>query len=222
MRGRESGLCFFLSHPVKTYVYIDGFNLYYGAIKGTSYKWLDLLQMCRKLLPKNEIGKIKYYTAIVSARPNDREQPVRQQTYLRALATIPDLEIVYGQFLQSTVRMMRANPLPNGEKFVEVIKTEEKGSDVNIATHMVHDGHQGLYDVAVIVSNDSDLLEPVRIVRYELGKPVGMICPHKHPSFALQRYTSFMKQIRQGVLRDSQFPATMKDSVGMFSKPSSW
>ena len=94
MRGRESGLCFFLSHPVKTYVYIDGFNLYYGAIKGTSYKWLDLLQMCRKLLPKNEIGKIKYYTAIVSARPNDREQPVRQQTYLRALATIPDLEIV--------------------------------------------------------------------------------------------------------------------------------
>ena len=65
VRGRESGLCFFLSHPVKTYVYIDGFNLYYGAIKGTSYKWLDLLQMCRKLLPKNEISQIKYYTAIV-------------------------------------------------------------------------------------------------------------------------------------------------------------
>ncbi len=211
-----------LKLPVKTYIYIDGFNLYYGALIGTPYKWLDLLQMCRKLLPKNEISKIKYYTATVSARPTDPDQPVRQQTYLRAIATIPDLEIVYGQFLQSTVRMMRAKPLPTGEKFVDVIKTEEKGSDVNIATHMVHDGHRGLYDVAVIVSNDSDLLEPVKIVRHELGKPVGMICPHKHPSFTLQRHITFMRQIRQGVLRDSQFPATMRDSVGNFSKPNGW
>lgn len=207
---------------MKTYVYIDGFNLYYGAVKGTPYKWLDLLQMCRKLLPKNEIIKIKYYTAKVGVRPNDPDQPVRQQTYLRAIATIPDLEIVYGQFLQSTVRMMCAKPLPNGERFVDVIKTEEKGSDVNIATHMVHDGHRGLYDVAVIVSNDSDLLEPVRIVRYELGKPVGMLCPHEHPSFSLKRLTSFMKPIRQGVLKDSQFPTTMKDSIGTFSKPKNW
>ena len=222
MRGRESGLCFFLSEPVKTYVYIDGFNLYYGAVKGTPYKWLDLLQMCQKLLPKNEITRIKYYTAKVSARPNDLDQPVRQQTYLRAITTIPDLDIIYGQFLQSTVRMMRAKPLPNGEKFVDVIKTEEKGSDVNIATHMVHDGHLGLYDMAVIVSNDSDLLEPVRIVRYELGKPVGMLCPHKHPSFTLKRHITFMKSIRQGVLKDSQFPTTMRDSVGTFSKPNNW
>lgn len=207
---------------MKTYVYIDGFNLYYGAIKGTPYKWLDLLQMCRKLLPKNEIARIKYYTAKVGAKPNDPDQPVRQQTYLRAIATIPDLEIVYGQFLQSTVRMMRAKPLPNGERFVDVIKTEEKGSDVNIATHMVHDGHLGLYDMAVIVSNDSDLLEPVRIVRNELKKPVGMLCPHKHPSFTLKSHTNFMKPIRQGVLRDSQFPTTMRDSIGTFSKPNSW
>ena len=77
---------------------------------------------------------------------------------------------------------MLANPPKKGKKFAEVIKTEEKGSDVNIAAHMVHDGHLGRYDVAILVSNDSDLAEPVRIVRHELNKTVGMLNPHKYPS----------------------------------------
>lgn len=86
-----------------TIVYIDGFNLYYGAVKNTPYKWLNVQTLCQLLLPNYNLVKIKYYTASVSARPSDPGQPVRQQTYLRALRTIPDLEIIYGQFLQSKV-----------------------------------------------------------------------------------------------------------------------
>lgn len=151
---------------MKTVVYLDGFNLYYGAVKDTPYKWLNVARLCQLLLPQHNLVKIKYYTAKVSARPHDPGQPVRQQTYLRALATIPNLDILYGQFLQSTVKMPMANP-KGKRKFATVIKTEEKGSDVNIAAHMVHDGHLGLYDTGVIVSNDSDLVEPVKIVRYD-------------------------------------------------------
>ena len=207
---------------MNTIVYIDGFNLYYGALKGTPFKWLNPLELCEKLLPSFNIIKIKYYTARVSARPTDPGQPVRQQTYLRALRTIPNLEIVYGQFLQSRVRMMFAEPPMRGKKFAEVLKTEEKGSDVNIATHMIHDGHLDLYEAAALVSNDSDLAEPVRIVRHELNKVVGMLNPHKRPSYTLKQHVMFMKPIRKGVLRSSQFPDLMKDAEGTFRKPKGW
>lgn len=207
---------------MNTVVYIDGFNLYYGALKGTPYKWLNVYALCQMLLPKHNLIKIRYYTAKVSARPKDPSQPVRQQTYLRALETLPNLEIVYGQFLQSTIKMPLAHPQPNGPKFADVIKTEEKGSDVNIATHMVHDGHLGLYDTAVIVSNDSDLVEPVRIVRYQLDKNVGMLNPHEHPTRSLKQHMTFMKPIRSGVLAAAQFPSSLTDNTGIFHKPSNW
>ena len=80
-------------------VYIDGFNLYYGCLKGTPYKWLDLDALCRRLLPKHEIQRIRYFTALVSARPGDPQQPIRQEIYLRALRTIPHLSIHLGRFL---------------------------------------------------------------------------------------------------------------------------
>jgi uncharacterized LabA/DUF88 family protein len=207
---------------MKTFVYVDGFNLYYGAVKGTPYKWLNLSTLCKLLLPGHDIVSIKYYTAQVSARTQDPGQPVRQQTYLRALRTIPRLQIVFGQFLQSVIRMPVANPGASQPRFVDVIKTEEKGSDVNIAAHMVHDGHLDLYDCAVIISNDSDLVEPVKIVRYELGKDVGMLNPQKRPSFTLTRHVTFIKQIRRGVLSKSQLPVQLRDRNGPFRKPASW
>lgn len=207
---------------METVVYVDGFNLYYGALKGTPYKWLNIWQMCQALLPQHQITKIKYYTARVSARPHDPGQPVRQQTFLRALQTLPDVEIVYGQFLQSVISMPLAKPKPGQAQFVQVLKTEEKGSDVNIAAHMIHDGHLGLYEATVIVSNDSDLVEPVKIVRYELNKVVGMLNPHVRPSYTLKQHVTFMKTIRQGVLKQCQFAPILQDNTGSFNKPTGW
>jgi len=129
---------------MKTIVYVDGFNLYYGAVKRTSFKWLDIQALCNFLLPKNQIIGIKYFTALVTARPNDPDQPNRQQIYLRALRTIPNLDIIYGHFLEHVISMPLANPVPGGQKHARVIKTEEKGSDVNIASHLINDGHKTL------------------------------------------------------------------------------
>jgi uncharacterized LabA/DUF88 family protein len=208
---------------MKTIVYVDSFNLYYGAVKGTPYKWLDILKLCQFLLLKNQIVKIKYSTALVTARPSDPDQPNRQLLYLRALRTIPGLEIIYGHFLEHEIMMPAANPFPGNPKYVRVIKTEEKGSDVNIAAHMVNDGHNGRYQVAVIISNDSDLVEPVKIVRQELKLPVGMLNPiPNHPSHELRKYATFVKPIRKGVLSASLFPPQMKDSAGKFHKPPAW
>jgi hypothetical protein len=156
------------------------------------------------------------------ARPHDPQQPIRQQTYLRALRTIPNLEIILGHFLTYEVSMLVAGSPVNAPQYVRVVKTEEKGSDVNLATHLLMDGFRNDYEMAVLVTNDSDLLEPIKVVRYDLNLPVGLLNPHKRPSHALLPHATFIKQIRKGVLAASQFPVTMTDKQGTFRKPASW
>lgn len=156
---------------MRTNIYIDGFNLYYGALKGTPFKWLNVAQMCQHLLPHNQLAKIKYFTANVSARPDDPDKPIKQQTYFRALKTLPNLEVILGHFLVKECMMPLAGQPADAPKFVKVVKFEEKGSDVNLATHLLHDGHNKEYEVAVLITNDSDLLEAIRIVRQELNLP---------------------------------------------------
>lgn len=206
----------------KVIVYIDGFNFYYGAVKGTPYKWVNLDTMCRLLLPNYQDIKIKYFTARIIPRPQDPGQPGRQEAFLRALWTLPNMEIIFGTFLSHTRSKPIAASLPDDPQYVDVLITEEKGSDVNIATYLIHDAHLGHYELAVLVSNDSDLAEPLRIVREELNLRVGLLNPHKKPSRELLKYATFYKAIRKGVLAASQFPPVMRDAKGEFRKPSTW
>jgi len=87
--GREAAYPAASAHSrhlaLKTNVYVDAFNLYYGALKGTAYKWLNLRKLCELILPNNDIQTIRYFTDRLGTKPNDPDQPVRQQTYLRAL-----------------------------------------------------------------------------------------------------------------------------------------
>jgi uncharacterized LabA/DUF88 family protein len=208
---------------MRTRVYVDAFNLYYGSLRGTSYKWLDLDALSRKLLqPANQIDHIHYCTAQVAARAGDQGQPQRQQLYLRALRTIPHLTITLGHFLSNDVRMPTVTPTGAIGATVLVRKTEEKGSDVNLATLLLKEGFQGLYDVAVVISNDSDLVLPIEVVKADLGKSVGVLNPHRKPSFRLRQCASFYKPIRAGVLKASQFANTLSDQQGSFTKPPSW
>jgi hypothetical protein len=205
-------------------VYVDGFNLFYGCLKGTGYKWLDLEALCALLLPGYDIKRIRYFTARISGRPDKPGSPTRQDAYLRAVASRPKVTIHYGKFLQSTVRMPLASPRPGGPRTVEVIKTEEKGSDVNLAAYLLLDAFRKDSDIAVVISNDSDLCEPIRIVQEEFSVPVGLVIPHSRPSHALRNLNPvFVKQIRRGPLSASQFPAKLTDLHGRtISKPPSW
>ena len=207
---------------MRTYVYVDAFNLYYGCLKRTPYRWLNLETMCELLLPKNDVQRIKYFTAHVGERPDSPGQQARQQLYLRALATLPKVEVHLGHYLSHEVSMPLANPPAKGPRFVRVIKTEEKGSDVNLATHLISDAYEDRLDVAVLITNDSDLLGPVQLVSSRLGKKVGILNPQKHPAFVLRNAATFFKQIREGVLATSQFPDQLSDSVGSFHKPATW
>jgi hypothetical protein len=207
---------------MRTFIYIDAFNLYFGAVRGTQYKWLDLDQLCRILLPSHEIVQIKYFTARVNARPADPDQPTRQATYLRALSTIPYLTIYYGHFLTHIVKMPLANPVTGQNLYADVFKTEEKGSDVNLASQLLHDAHCSRFECAVMISGDSDLLMPLRIVKEDLRKPVGVVNPQHIPCKVLQNHATFYKHIRKSALIKSQFSSPMQDDKGTFSKPHGW
>lgn len=207
---------------MKTSVYIDGFNLYYGALKGTSYKWLDPLALCRTIIPSNNVTSIKYFTAKVTSRPDDPDKLNRQNIYLRALQTIPILKIYLGHFLTHVVRMPLAHPQSGQPTTVDVIKTEEKGSDVNLATQLLMDAWNGTFECAVVISGDSDLKTPILVVIEEFQKTVGVINPHVKPSIALKNIAHFYKPIRDSALRSSQFPPVLTDGIGRFHKPASW
>lgn len=208
----------------KTIVYIDGFNLYY-ALKKQNAKWLDLESLCNRMLTDNDIVKIKYFTARVKNRVGDLDVQVRQNAYLRALSANPKIEIIYGHFLTNDVWMVKASDEGKDIKKinkVKVIKTEEKGSDVNIATHLLMDGFKNLYEVAAVVTNDSDLKLPIGLIKKELHKTVGVICPHEKPSRELIREASFFKVIKKETFLECQLPEEIKDKIGIIKKPSIW
>lgn len=222
MSGSESGE---MRRHDRTIVYIDGFNFYYGAVKGTPFKWLDFEALCRRLLPRDNIVKIRYFTARVSARPDDPQQADRQDAYLRALETLPLVEIHYGYFKTRPVRLPLVQPRSTDSRTVEVLRTEEKGSDVNLATYLLLDAFKNAYDTAVVVSNDSDLSEAIRVAQSELGVRVGIINPHprQHRSRELLGLDClFYKQVPRQLLGQAQLPAELHDSRGLIHKPRAW
>jgi hypothetical protein len=207
----------------RTNVYIDGFNLFYGALKGSPYKWLDLEALCHHLLPKDTINRIRYFTAKVSARPGDPQLPIRQETYLRALGTLPTVSVHLGVFYVSTTRAPLAHPSATGSKTVEIIKTEEKGSDVALATYLMLDACRGDCDTAILITNDSDLREPLRLVRDELGLTTGVINPHKASKRSRALQATFFKQLRPAALAASQLPPQITDPSGRkITRPADW
>ena len=213
----------------KTYVYIDGFNPYYGCFRNRQrptwarYKWLDLEAFCDRLLPKNDVVAIKYYTADVTSRPPDN-QGDRQKAYLTALSQLGRLTIIKGHFLgPKVVRMPECDSHGNYlGRTVSVLKTEEKGSDVNLAVDLLHDCVRGLYECAVVISNDSDLIRPIKIVRSEYGKIVGWVNPQTNPSVELAKNTDFRIRLTESLLQECQFPETVQVGQSNISRPSTW
>ena len=116
---------------------MDGLNLYYRALRGTEFRWLDSGKLARLLLPKHQVGQIRYFTALVSNRPDDPTQAQRQQASLRGLQTGPVPTISYGHLLAKRKLRPLAPQPQTGPRIVEVLDTVEKGSDVNPASYLL-------------------------------------------------------------------------------------
>ena len=145
---------------MKTIVYVDGFNLFYGLLKGTPNLWLDLELFARSLLTdKYEIAEIKYFTARVRGEPLDAISANDQYRYLCALANNPIVKIVEGYYKRYRAKMPFAkDPCKSCDKvaYATVWKVEEKKSDVNLAVEMTSDAYENKADAFVLISGDAD------------------------------------------------------------------
>ena len=209
---------------MNTNLYIDGFNLYYRALKDTPFRWLDLRKLGETLFPQDSICRVCYFTALLDARPDNPNQPRRQLVYLRALATLPGFEAHFGAFRSGAKRRPLAEPVPGLPSHVLVRDSEEKGSDVNLATRLLVDGFNGKYDQAVVVSNDADFAGAMRYARDDLGLRVTLVNPDSRNASPreLASAATYVKRLWNSHLRRSQLPDTLTDAVGTITKPAAW
>lgn len=206
-------------------VYIDGFNLYYGALKpNPSLKWLDLQALATALAtalsPSPDI-RVRYFTAKVKPSP-DPTSPNRQRQYLAALRSLPLVSIHYGHFTTHPTGMPLVNPRVGGPTTAQVFKTEEKGSDVNLATLLLLDGFDHLYDEAIVISDDSDLAEPVAQANRRFG-PVHIVSPRGLQLNSLINGSSSWEPLPLATLAACQLPSPLLLPTGRtISRPPEW
>jgi hypothetical protein len=219
-----------------TNVYIDGFNFYYGlsrveqAYPGSSYKWVDHEALALAIYPKlSPIGRIRYFTAHIQPM-NDPLAPVRQQVYLRALRA-RKVEVHLGLFVAHTkvTRLRGAVALqpPAVDALVlsaeaHITKYGEKGSDCNLASYLIRDAALQDCNAAIVVSSDSDLAGAVRIARTDFNLPVYIVSPRKREVSELRSVANDLRTLKGAAVLASQFPATMIDAVGQFTRPPTW
>ena len=200
-------------------VYVDGFNLYYGLkSKGwRRYYWLDLRRLSENLLrPDQRLAMVRYFTARVSPRAGDLDQQVRQDIYLQALTTLPDLHIHYGHFLPKKRACAQCGAV--WETY------EEKMTDVNVAVELLGDAQDDVFDTAIIVSADSDLTSPARAVRrrYPEKRVVVAFPPNRH-SFQLRQTATASFTIGRRIISGSQLPERVAKANGyVLRKPPQW
>lgn len=136
---------------VRTIVYVGGFNLYYGALRRSGDKWLDLAAYFRMIQPTADLKVVRYFSALVTGQAG-----VDQQAYLDALATTPLVSITLGKYKPKTIRCGVTGCRHVGSR--EFRRWEEKQSDVNIALALLDDAYRHAADHFVLVSGDTDLV----------------------------------------------------------------
>jgi uncharacterized LabA/DUF88 family protein len=209
-------------------IYVDGLNLYRQKLEfHADTKWLDLIKLSELLLPTHDIVRVRYFAAKVKPAVNDPNMPVRQMVYWRALRTLGSRLSIHEGQMRADRRRMLAIPRsfnPDGSPVLhKVLKIEEKGSDVSLASHMILDAATRPSDIHVLVSSDSDFVPPLSILRNDLGVATGLFSPIDKPSTSLlDTKPLIVKTIRTSNLLAAQFAHQLNDEVGVITRPESW
>jgi uncharacterized LabA/DUF88 family protein len=199
--------------------YVDGFNLYYGLREQgwRRFYWLNIRRLIEGLLkPNQRLISTKYFTSLVSSTPSDPDKNRRQVAYLDALRTIPDFRIIYGHYLHNTQKCRKCG--------ATWVVSDEKMTDVNIATEMMVDAFQDSLDTAIVVSADSDLSGPIEAVRRLFpAKRVVVFFPPGRSSKRLMQVAHGFVKIPRNKLAQSQFPEQVKAPAGVvIHRPPTW
>lgn len=202
----------------KAIFYIDGFNLYFG-MKSKELKdcyWLNIAKLCGKIIKPFEdqqIVSIKYFTDEIKGI---EDKIRRQQAYLNALKTLKNVKIIYGHYYENKVLCKDCN--------LEHKVYKEKMTDVNIAVQILCDAFKNLFDVAYIISADSDLLPAIEAVKEIFPKKrIVNFTPPGRFSSALRKACHYHKNIYDSFIRNCQFPKILINEKGEeIKRPERW
>lgn len=199
--------------------YIDGFNLYFGLkSKGwRKYYWLDLVAMSRALLkPYQQLQHCHYFTARIKVNGSQNQDAHRQSVWLDALDTRPDITTHYGHYLPKVLTCKACG--------AQWTSHEEKMTDVNIAAQLLTDAYEDRFDIALIVSGDSDLTTPIRMLRQRFPqKRVIVAFPPNRRSDQLRRTANGTIVIGADKLRQNLLPDPVMTASGFaLSCPQRW
>jgi hypothetical protein len=204
----------------RCFIYIDGFNFYYGIVKKhPEWRWLDFGKFCKSLRPFQAVF-VRYFTALIE---NDSLRKERQLKYLAALGTLDQFEIIKGKF-QLRLSQCRADC---GREFQE---PKEKKTDVNIAVRMMDDCINDTPDAIILISSDSDLEPAIAWIHRSYPKVDIMVYLPNLPDETDKRRNDFYRSIGVscmdlpcGRIPDSQFRVAVKIDTGKFvQRPEEW
>ena len=249
-RSRRKPVFSFLGDDLlRTRIYIDGYNLYYGCLKGTPLKWLDPLALFQNhILPSVTAtvnGKklasdlrpvaIKFFTALIleqAAKAND--SLACQEQYHSALNkhTPGRIETIKGYYSLTEARAkvidsVDPKKLLRDCDVTDAWKLEEKQSDVNLAIHAVKDALLGGIEHVVFVTNDTDIAPALEMIRACSQVAIGLVIPttdhERTPNTELAKHAHWVRShITEAELRASQFPRVVQHSRRPAIKPDSW
>jgi len=196
--------------------YVDGFNLYFGLRdKGWQrFYWLNIQLLVQNLLKFNQkLIMTKYFTARVIGSP---EKQKRQSTFIEALETLPDFKIFYGKY------QLNPRECPNCG-FKDKVPNE-KMTDVNIAVEMLSDAINDKFDIALLLSADSDLIPPVRAIKNTFTqKRIIAVFPPKRESVELSGIAHACLRVGRANFARSLFPDEVKKADGfILQRPATW
>ncbi|MCA8936699.1 MAG: NYN domain-containing protein [Planctomycetes bacterium] len=220
---------------MNTCVYIDALNLYYKRLRRSRFRWLDLVKFADLLLTQDTVAQVNLYYAAVKSPPWDRGSHDRQNTYFSALRTLERLELIEGKMRTTFEDKVAKEPLPDGRYVLRrVYVTEEKGSDVNLATDLLWDAVQNRYEKAVVVSGDTDLVRAMHIVKERTATEIVSVIPRASPTPPGDNESGYIRQLRNvshhqityisdGLLAEAQLPDRVVTRRGKVKhKPPSW
>lgn len=228
---------------MKAIVYVDGYNFYYGCLKHSTDKWLDIYKLFSQFILKAQCPQItdiiiKFFTAPIHAKvaTHGQQAQIAQQNYQRALTTLypQQVQIISGYYSLEKAKLLAYKQPPDKNDRLEVWKLEEKQTDVNIALTAYRDAIKGLVDILVFVSNDTDLEPALSAIRQDMGQTIqiGIVIPlrqpepHKPkrpPNQRLSKYANWTRDyLTHDELANSHLPLKIPTSKKTIFKPDYW
>lgn len=199
--------------------YIDGFNLYHGLRDQhwQRFYWLNVWKLAESLIPPDSfLSSVNYYTAVVVPPKHDPDKQKRQTTYIDALRTLPNVQVVLGHYLKKQITCNFCSG--------SWTSYEEKCTDVNIACQMLIDSYENRYDILLLISADGDLKKPLSCIHESFSdKRIVVAFPPRRDSAELRRLAHSCLHVDRTNLNRSLFPDKVVTTCGfVLHRPTTW